>query len=88
MSETRSDLSASMIIVLAFVEAKRLKQGNPSWCRKYFVGKARRLLGRQLPENVVPLSQDAEPYFAPQRDAQLALKALCARCGGCPLSKE
>lgn len=82
-------ISAEMLVVLAFVEARRVTRDSPSWCRKNFVGKARRLLGREMPENVVPLSViDGEAYFAPQRDAQAVLRALCVRCKGCEMAEE
>lgn len=83
----KPNVTAELLIVLAFIEARRIKADNAEWCRKHFVGKARRLLGRALPENVLPMTTEA-PYFEPQRDAQVALKSLCARCGGCALSKE
>lgn len=85
--EHKPVITPELLITLAFVEAKRLKQNNAAWCRKYFVGKARRLLGRELPENVLPISSKAA-YFEPQRDAQAALKAVCVRCGGCPMASE
>lgn len=79
-------ISAEMLVVLAFVEARRVTRDSPSWCRKNFVGKARKLLGRELPENVAPIEGDA--HFQPQRDAQAMLKALCVRCGGCEMAGE
>lgn len=89
MSEAHKPvITAELLIMLAFVEAKRLKQGNAIWCRKYFVGKARRLLAKAPDGNVITMSPEAEPHFAPQRDAQMALKALCVRCGKCPMALE
>lgn len=89
MSESHKPvITPELLIMLAFVEAKRLKQDNGPWCRRYFVGKARRLLGRELSGNVLPISPEAAAYIDPQRDAQLALKALCKKCGGCPLANE
>lgn len=79
MSEHKQVVTAELLIVLAFIEARRLKTDSPAWCRKHFVGKARRLLGRQLPENVLPISEESAAYFEPQRDAQMALKSLCVR---------
>lgn len=80
-------ITPELLITLAFVEAKRLKQNNATWCRKHFVGKARKLLGRGVIDNVVPLTE-SEAHFQPQRDAQMALKALCVRCAGCEMAKE
>lgn len=78
------ETTPEMLIQLAFIEARRLKQNDPVWCRKHFVGKARRLLERPLLTNVIPLGVEAVPQ--PQREAQAALANVCRVCGGCDMA--
>lgn len=78
------DITPEMLIVLAFVEAKRLKQGNPSWCRKHFVGRARKILERPMLTNVIPIDSEAAP--PPQKAAQAALANVCRACKGCDMA--
>lgn len=86
------EVTPELLILLSFIEARRLQLNDPSKCRKHFVGRARRMLGRALPVNVLEIaaarSEDAAQIIKAQRPAQLALAALCRRCGGCDMAEE
>lgn len=87
-----AEITPELLILLAFIEARRLQLDDPAKCRKHFVGRARRMLGRVLPENVMEIaaarSENAAQLTEAQRPAQLALAALCRKCGGCDMAQE
>lgn len=80
------EISTELLLFFALLETLRLKLDDPDKCRKHLVGRMRRLLGRPVPANVVPMAT-AFPTET-QRAAQMALAGVCKMCGGCPMAEE
>lgn len=80
------ELTAELLVLLALLEALRIKMDDPDKCRKHLVGRMRRLLGSPMPSNVSPIA--TSEHSEPLKRAQLGLASVCKVCGGCPMANE